>query len=185
MKEPIAGSTDFPIGNAPPHTQTIPHHSPFQAPICQRWLQRGELWIYDWGLERQSCLLCWNWGQSRGIGERVVEPGGGREGLGFRGPRRGQEPEEANLKDAQASAGSPCKSWPAKLLKHRGLKELLQLRPPSCYSNILTAPSCFLVHSGFRSPALATVKYTEPLSCAFYPWVTTLPSTCCPLTESK
>lgn len=29
------------------------------------------------------------------IGELVVEPGGGRESLGFRGPRRGQELEEA------------------------------------------------------------------------------------------
>lgn len=47
-------------------------------------------------LERQSCLLCWNWGQSRGIGELVAELGGGRESLEFRGPRRGQELEEAD-----------------------------------------------------------------------------------------
>ena len=44
---------------------------------------------------KDKVALCWNWGQSRGIGELVAEPGGGRESLEFRGPRRGQELEEA------------------------------------------------------------------------------------------
>lgn len=43
------------------------------------------------------------------IGGLVVEPEGGRESLGFRGPRKGQE-----LREAGFSAGSPGQSWPAK-----------------------------------------------------------------------
>lgn len=43
-------------------------------------------------------------------------------------------------------------------------------------------PSALL---GFRSPALATVKYTEPLSCAFYPWVTSAAQYLLPLNRVK
>lgn len=104
MKGPIAGSMDFPKGNAP-HTHTnaqacthTPSHTTplSRPPFVRGGCRRVELWIYDWRLERQSCLLCWNWGQSRGIGELVAELGGGRENQEFRGPRRGQELEETD-----------------------------------------------------------------------------------------